>query len=117
MVAPQRRTIAGGGTNGLSATHSRCDRRMSILRQPSVPAVINRCWVGTIVPTHATWGSDMAKSQEFALPDPAELQGGDARGAEPAESAAGTSVGEVLARNHDRLMQIEAVVMVGEGED
>jgi hypothetical protein len=61
----------------------------------------------------------MAKSQtqEFALPDPAELQGDDARGAAPAEAGAANSVGEVLARNHDRLMQTEGVVMVGEGED
>ncbi|TAJ88825.1 hypothetical protein [Reyranella sp.] len=61
----------------------------------------------------------MAQSpkQEFALPDPEALQRDDARRKEPAEQSAEGSVAEVLARNHDQLMQGDGVVMVGEGED
>jgi hypothetical protein len=54
--------------------------------------------------------------EHFAIPNLAELQGGDNQdGSSVAESD--SVVQGVLARNHDRLMQSDGVVMVGEGED
>jgi hypothetical protein len=53
---------------------------------------------------------------EFAIPDPAALQSPDEQSAAPQSGEHG-QVANVLEKNTDRLMRLEGVVMVGEGQD
>jgi hypothetical protein len=55
---------------------------------------------------------------DFALPDPDALREEQAgQGAAESPSGAGSGVESVLDRHRDRLMALDGVVMVGEGQD
>ena len=54
--------------------------------------------------------------QRFTIPDPAELQRDLPKG-KAEDLSASSSVGRILKRHQERLMRLDGVVMVGEGED
>jgi hypothetical protein len=55
--------------------------------------------------------------QRFTIPDPAELQRDLPKGTKAEDLSASSSVGRILKRHQERLMRLDGVVMVGEGED